>query len=551
MISRLYAAVLTALAALSTTGCGSEHPDDGSAASSSSLSSVRAQPADQFVDSIGVVTHSTYPAYRAGRPLMQQRLLESGVRHIRDHWGPASANDTVPFLRELNRLGGIKVTMVATPRTNATVAQLQAMYRDSMAGLIDGVEGPNEWNLEGGANWAQELRDYQPALWRQLKSDPATASIPVLSPSIGKSFDRSYFAALGDLSAYADYGNLHDYPGGGMMSDAIIDRDYSNQALVTGTKPLIATETGYSTDLTSPDAKHPPLPPAQAGILVPRLYLEHFRRGFLRTFHYELLNEHPDNRFESNFGLLNNDYTPKPSFTSIKNLIALLADPGAAFTPQSLAYELTGVTPETRSLLLQKRDGTFYLAVWQQVEIWDKKAKVALNPPAAPLQLTLAQPTEVNAFYPCRGTAAHAQGNVRQVDFLANGEVIVLQLRPSLSVGPDLVVTHLGFQPQAPLVGQPVTFSAVIKNVGTQPTPAGVIHGVSFRVDGAAVSWSDDSTASLAPGEVRTVTANGGPSGAATWSRTLGAHTLAAVVDDVRRIAESNEGNNQYLSVMH
>jgi len=109
---------------------------------------------------------------------------------------------------------------------------------------------------------------------------------------------------------------------------------------------------------------------------------------------------------------------------------------------------------------------------------------------------------------------------------------------------PDLVVTDVSWSPANPAAGNAVTFSATIMNQGTAATPSGVIHGVLFSVDGTPVSWSDNSTASLAPGASRTVTANGGPSGSSTWTATTGTHTILANVDDVNRIAESNEGNN-------
>src|SRR4030095_3748145 len=67
---------------------------------------------------------------------------------------------------------------------------------------------------------------------------------------------------------------------------------------------------------------------------------------------------------------------------------------------------------------------------------------------------------------------------------------------------------------------------------------------VLFSVDGTPVNWSDTSTASLAAGASRTVTANGGPGGSSTWTATAGSHTILANVDDINRIAESNEGNN-------
>jgi subtilase family serine protease len=111
---------------------------------------------------------------------------------------------------------------------------------------------------------------------------------------------------------------------------------------------------------------------------------------------------------------------------------------------------------------------------------------------------------------------------------------------------PDLIVTDITWTPTTPTTGQAVTFSAVIKNQGTAATPAGVIHGVSFSVDGTQVNWSDTNTTSLAVNATRTLTATGGPTGANTWIATSGSHTVLADVDDVNRMAESNEGNNQF-----
>ena len=108
----------------------------------------------------------------------------------------------------------------------------------------------------------------------------------------------------------------------------------------------------------------------------------------------------------------------------------------------------------------------------------------------------------------------------------------------------DLIVTAVSWTPANPAAGQAVTFSATIQNQGGTATPGGIIHGVLFTVDGAPVNWSDNNTASLAPGATRVLTANGGPGGSSTWTATAGSHTILANVDDINRIAESNEGNN-------
>jgi hypothetical protein len=119
------------------------------------------------------------------------------------------------------------------------------------------------------------------------------------------------------------------------------------------------------------------------------------------------------------------------------------------------------------------------------------------------------------------------------------------KLTVPISVGVDLTVTNISWSPAFSSAGQPVTFSATIKNIGTVATQAGIQHGVRFEIDGQLVTWSDNSTASLAPGASRTVTANSGPTGSATWSAVTGKHSIAGWVDDVNRLPDVNRANNK------
>lgn len=115
---------------------------------------------------------------------------------------------------------------------------------------------------------------------------------------------------------------------------------------------------------------------------------------------------------------------------------------------------------------------------------------------------------------------------------------------PVVGNGPDLVVTSVSLSPANPAAGQPVTFSATIKNQGTVASPAGMVHGVAFEV-GSHKTWSDTHTASIAPGASVTVTANGGYSDLATWpAGANGSYSVTATADDVNRIPETNESNN-------
>jgi hypothetical protein len=71
------------------------------------------------------------------------------------------------------------------------------------------------------------------------------------------------------------------------------------------------------------------------------------------------------------------------------------------------------------------------------------------------------------------------------------------------------------------------------------------VIGVAFQINGTTVSWSDTSSTSLAPGAARTLTANFGPAGSATWLATSGNKKLAAWVDDVSRMNDVNRNNNK------
>ncbi|WP_432561026.1 CARDB domain-containing protein [Kineococcus sp. SYSU DK003] len=139
-------------------------------------------------------------------------------------------------------------------------------------------------------------------------------------------------------------------------------------------------------------------------------------------------------------------------------------------------------------------------------------------------------------------------GFVKAARALVAGAVVVGSVAVGGTVSaaprqPDLVVTSVNWAPDV-VGGQQVLFSATIANRGTAATPAGTISGVGFQVDGKLVTWADRHTASIAPGQSVTVTAVGGPTGSATWTATAGQRKLRAFVDDAKRIAESNEGNN-------
>jgi hypothetical protein len=108
-----------------------------------------------------------------------------------------------------------------------------------------------------------------------------------------------------------------------------------------------------------------------------------------------LLDEKPDpafNDMERHFGLVRTNGAPKPCFIALKNLLHLLADPGAPFPTVptgSLAFELAGATNNLYHTLLQKLDGTFWLAVFQEAASYDAKTHQDLEVLSQPVTLKL------------------------------------------------------------------------------------------------------------------------------------------------------------------
>src|SRR5206468_7293250 len=104
---------------------------------------------------------------------------------------------------------------------------------------------------------------------------------------------------------------------------------------------------------------------------------------FTKAVTYELIEEtlDPSHTERETFGLLRADWTPKPQYFAVKNFIALLSDRGADFTPAPFDYTVTGGDASLHHTLLQKRDGSYDLALWQEVLRYDENTKTDISVP--------------------------------------------------------------------------------------------------------------------------------------------------------------------------
>ena len=384
---------------------------------------VAPRPADSFVESIGVNVHWGYDntVYNSGFSILKERLNELGVRHLRDG-ADAFVGGKGYVADRINGLYtdlGIRTTFITGRRQNGypnplTVSlvddELQGLKESFPIDLIEAIEGPNEYdaigNRQGETDWMQKVRDYQAAVYQQVKADPKLKNIPVIGPSF--TTEKAY-ENIGSLDNYLDYSCVHLYtswrnPGtGGWGANGYGSISWNFNYLAKkqspSGKPAQSTECGYNTYL--PEGRG--LPEGIQAKYLPRTFAEFFRRGIYRSFRYELVDQGTGGNAEQQFGMLRNDLSRKPVFYAVRDLIGLLADPGPTFTTTDLDYTLEGDTKDVRQILLQKRDGSYYLMLWLEVEGYNGDTDT--ETPHDPQMITVQLPGSISAAHLYRQNA--------------------------------------------------------------------------------------------------------------------------------------------------
>lgn len=385
-----------------------------------------APPTAEFLDSVGINTHWEYrdtpywKDYRRVRDL----LIAAGIRHVRDGW-----NSRIADLAS----HGIRSDVITDPKLTP-LKQLHAEIRPYIAsGAIDAIEGPNEpdlfWPRSGttyrGEGFPKGTVAFQRDLYREFKSDPATARVPIIGFSLGTTFDpgggRPSPFGRSELSGIVDFGNFHPYPFNGNPFGAKIaygtlrslyaDGNFpsinldrfpvalSVYATPFSPKPMMATETGYPTSAEGTSE-------ALQAKYVPRLFAEYFRLGVKRTYLYSLIDD-SDER-DGTFGILRRDLRPKPAYRALASLMRTLtsqADGHGALQPgpkTSIVIRARGSGAFTdasflHSLLLHDSKDHFSLLLWNEAAGEDRSVWPH-RPVAVPeLETEIALPASAHA----------------------------------------------------------------------------------------------------------------------------------------------------------
>jgi hypothetical protein len=368
-----------------------------------------AVPVADVVDSLGVCTHIGQGVDDAVR--VAAALSYLGVRNIRDDASAAHVSDWMA----VHRLSGARVDLITNHDLGATVRMAEQLRAAHALLAVEGPNEPNNWPVRyrgqtSDANTFVPVAYFQRDLYKAVHTSRALRGIPVFASSeaggsepdnVGLQYltiPRGAHTRMPAGTRYADYANTHTYVMGHVghlidnmpwqAADPTLDGPwdglyaeygrtwrkhypgYSAKQLVT--LPRVMTETGWTTRGDGSIGEE-----LQGRILLD-VYLANFKRGWKYTFVYMLR----DDPVQGYWGLVRTDYTPKPAGTYLHNLTAILADPGTGTRrrrPGRLRYTVPDQPATVHDLLMQKSNGKFVLAVWDERVVGSDEVTVDLD----------------------------------------------------------------------------------------------------------------------------------------------------------------------------
>lgn len=397
---------------------------------------VQAMPVAAFLDTLAVVTHVNYTdgAYANVRNVADD-MNWLGLRHVRDYTpGPSAPFESYVFLAQR----GVRFNFLVRWNIEESI-DVAARLNAAVPGSVAAIEGFNEIDnfpvpyrgLNGTPAGLAAQRD----IYARVRSTPALAGVPVYDLT---GYDRK---SVETRAGSADYANQHAYPqngdqpsynaphGGSWIPSAI-------DSIKKYNLPVVITEFGY---FSMPQSGWYMIGVDEAtqakGIL--NGYMDGAAAGVKRLYVYELLDEKPDPQNKSgemHFGLFRFDNSPKPVAYAIRNLTSVLNTSttrrATGAVRNTLAYTLADKPASANSLLLQKKDGRFVLALWNETKIWDRATGIPVTQPPARMSVDFGTAaSRVDLYDPLlSATPLASHRDVRQLSVNVPDHVILLEV---------------------------------------------------------------------------------------------------------------------------
>src|ERR1700709_1101414 len=344
--------------------------------------------AEDLVSTLGVNTHIDLANYGyQNLATVEANINFLGVKNLRD--SAQTPADAQTWLQVSQATGAKFDDYIAETSPSGMSTDLSYVAQLASEGILNFIEGGNEEDdayPQSLGNTLQITAQFQQQVYAMGKS----LGLPVINMSFGSGWTaannyQGNYGAVGDLAAFADFGNSHSYPNVGQGTDWSTQRLNGLAQLADSKDPVITTEIGWNESQGF----------GQTNIAkyVVQTALDAIKNGDVKTYFYSLYDDG-----SGLFGLMNQDGTAKPAGTALHNLTSLLADTGATastFTAGALSYSLSGATVNDNALLMEKSDGTYWLSLWNEDDA------------AHTVTLTLGgTATEIKVFSPVTGLTA-------------------------------------------------------------------------------------------------------------------------------------------------
>lgn len=418
--------------------------------------------AADFIDTLGVNTHVGADPYNNPAQITSM-LSYLGMHNIRQS---SPYNDQM--MENVAALGRAGAKIALTVNGGGPVNLPGAMGPVlRLAPYLNAVEGVNEAVIYGleykGFHSVDAAIALQKDLYAAVKAEPALAGVPVYIFTLG-GHDPAEFPQIGDMSAFADFANIHSYPPDGLRPIFVLHAAIDGGRTSAPSRPVVITETGFYT-LPQHKCWGGVTESIQANYTL-GLLLDQAAAGVTRTYLYDLIDDGADpNEREHHFGLFRYDGSPKPAATALHNLTTILADPGAnkntfdldtfSFTAVGVPYNHTGNTQ-----LFQKSDGTHIIALWNEEQTWYPATQTAAPSRHLPTTVEFQRSySTVHVYDPMIGTSPlQTLHNVAQVTLDLTDHTLLIEIVPEhkavaappppvtvpvLPPNPDTLVLHL------------------------------------------------------------------------------------------------------------
>ena len=390
---------------------------------------VAARPTLAFVESIGVNIHMTYtntPYIDHDRVL--ETLQETGIRHVRDALVPGREVEQSTFLARLAEQDGCAQLILGGDTVDDDgLAQSLQLVRQQ-ADVVSGVEGPNEMDGSKIDDWPDAASDQQRLIASGLRGQPELEQTPVAALSVSR---LAAYGKAGDQSETSDLANIHPYPGGD-PPEGELEPHIQAARKIAGDAPVIVTETGYHNALGDEEA-HPGISEEAEAVYLPRLLLDAFARGVVRTYLYELVDEFPDGDGddEASFGLYRNDWSPKPAADSVATLVSLLSSTSSSSSKAgSLEVAVRAADDaDVRSLLLADDEG-YWLALWQPTSVYDYDDQEDIDVREEAVTVMLGGAADVTIHDLIGDGPARAVADVEEIEVDVSAEPRLVRVEP-------------------------------------------------------------------------------------------------------------------------